>query len=388
MVTAQVGLLDTLDAAGLTAETLYDELTDGRSRSIRVAELVYLAADRVPGLVPTRAEMDAEAKLTLPAKTGLEISQGLLLSEWLANPRTGTHLVESMLEPTGLALEHLDEYRRTGTADFGKVKLVRHGLAATLELSNPRHLNAEDRSTLAATEAAVDLVMLDPNTDIGVFRGGLIDHERYRNVRVFGAGINLTHLYQGRIDYLFYIERDAGFVNKVYRGVRWEGQIHEKPWIGVVERFAVGGACQLMLTMDHVIGTRGSLINLPARKEGIIPGVANLRLPRFVGDRAARQAILSGREWIVGEPDTDALVDEPVDERDVESVLAARIDALTNSGVVSVVANRRVMRIGQEPQDVFRQYMAEYARAQAHCHLSPALISNLEKNWDAANRSI
>ena len=32
-------------------------------------------------------------------------------------------------------------------------------------------------------------------------------------------------------------------------------------------------------------------MTLPARKEGIIPGFANLRLPRFTGDRIARQAI-------------------------------------------------------------------------------------------------
>ena len=51
---------------------------------------------------------------------------------------------------------------------------------------------------------------------------------------------------------------------------------------------------------------------LPARKEGIIPGASNLRLPRFVGDRAARQAILSGREWVAGEPDAALLCDEVV----------------------------------------------------------------------------
>jgi thioesterase DpgC len=30
--------------------------------------------------------------------------------------------------------------------------------------------------------------------------------------------------------------------------------------------------------------------------------------------------------------------------------------------------------------------MAVYAREQAHCHFSPALIANLERHWDAANR--
>ena len=36
-------------------------------------------------------------------------------------------------------------------------------------------------------------------------------------------------------------------------------------------------------------------MTLPARKEGIIPAMANLRLPRFVGDRIARQAIMYER---------------------------------------------------------------------------------------------
>jgi thioesterase DpgC len=30
--------------------------------------------------------------------------------------------------------------------------------------------------------------------------------------------------------------------------------------------------------------------------------------------------------------------------------------------------------------------MSVYAREQAHCHFSAALIGNLERNWDAANR--
>ena len=167
-----------------------------------------------------------------------------------------------------------------------------------LELCNPRHLNAEDGNTLDETEAAVDLVLLDPEIEVGVFRGGVVDHPRYAGERLFGAGINLTHLYYGRIDFLFYVVRDMGYVNKIFRGLAGVG---EKLWIAAVERFAIGGACQLLHVMDHVIAVRGSRLYLPARREGIIPGASNLRLPRFVGDRAARQAILSGREWIAGD---------------------------------------------------------------------------------------
>jgi thioesterase DpgC len=49
--------------------------------------------------------------------------------------------------------------------------------------------------------------------------------------------------------------------------------------------------------------------------------------------------------------------------------------------VVSAAGNRRAFRAGEEPLDTFRRYMAIYAREQAECHLSPALVSNLERNW-------
>ena len=63
------------------------------------------------------------------------------------------------------------------------------------------------------------------------------------------------------------------------------------------------------------------------------------------------------------------------------------IDGFTSSGVVSAAGNRRAMRVGQEPLDMFRRYMAVYAREQAYCHFSPALIANLERNWNAQNRA-
>ena len=129
-----------------------------------------------------------------------------------------------------------------------------------------------------------------------MLRGGVVEHPRYAGRRIFGAGLNLTHLYRGQISYLFFLVRDLGLVHKVYRGLSRAASV-EKLWIAAAETYAIGGACQLLLIVDHIIAEAGTRCTLPARKEGIIPGAANLRLPRFVGDRLARQAILSGREF-------------------------------------------------------------------------------------------
>ena len=376
-----------LEQAGLTVEQLYDELTDNCTRPVRLEDLVYEAAERVPGLAPTRAEIEQERTRKLADKERLELAQGLLLAEILAIPRTGLHLVESMLYPTELALQRLDELRANGTVDLGHARVTRRGRAGVLELCNPRHLNAEDGNTLAETEAAVDLVLLDPEIQVGVFRGGVVDHPRYAGERPFGAGINLTLLYHGLIDFLFYVVRDMGYVNKLYRGLAGPNAT-EKLWIAAVEKFAIGGACQLTHVMDHVIAVRGVRLYLPARKEGIIPGASNLRLPRFVGDRAARQAILSGREWTAGDPDADLICDEVVEQDEIEDAIDRRIEALTSSGLINASANRAAMRAGEEPVDLFRQYMATYSREQAYCHLSPALVHNLEEHWNADRRSV
>jgi len=67
-----------LEQAGLSVEGLYDELTERCTRPVRLEELVYEAAERVPGLVPTRAEMEPERARKLADKEGLELGQGLL----------------------------------------------------------------------------------------------------------------------------------------------------------------------------------------------------------------------------------------------------------------------------------------------------------------------
>ncbi len=367
---------------------LYDELTDGRTRSVRLDALLYAAAERHPGLVPSEAEMVQERGRKLSDKTRVEFRQGLLASAWLSLPEHGAHLLRSMLEPLPEAVALLPELARSGELQIGPVHVTRRGRAGILELSNPRHLNAEDDQTLADTEVAVDLILLDPEIEVGVFRGGVVEHPRYAGRRVLGSGINLTRLYLGMIDFLFYLTRDLGYVNKMFRGLEGPHGPREKLWIGVCEVFAIGGHAQMLHTVDHVIATRGAKLYLPARKEGIIPGASNLRLPRFVGDRAARQAILSGREWTAGEPGAELLVDEVVEEAAVDGALAARIDALTNSGLINAIANRRMLRIAQEPLELYREYMAVYAREQAGCHLSPALVANLERHWNASSRRI
>src|SRR5215831_14332265 len=84
---------------GAHTAALYDALTAGRTRQLRLGELVAQAATLVPGLVPSPAEMDAERGRALPDKEGIELAHGLLISHVLALPGPGRHLIGAMLQP-------------------------------------------------------------------------------------------------------------------------------------------------------------------------------------------------------------------------------------------------------------------------------------------------
>lgn len=205
---------------GRHADAVYDELTDRRTARPRLADLLHRAADRYPGLVPTRAHMAEQAGLAQADKDGSEIDQGIFVRGVLRAPTAGRHLLASMLQPSPRALDLLPRFRRTDRMDLGSVRVERRGTAAHLTVTNGYCLNAEDNALGDAMETAVDLALCDDRIKVGVLRGGVMDHPRHRGRRVFSAGINLRHLHRGQISFVdFLLGRELGYVSKILRGV-------------------------------------------------------------------------------------------------------------------------------------------------------------------------
>jgi thioesterase DpgC len=379
------------------ATEMYAILTANRSKHLRVAELVYNAAEKFPGLLPPRRQIDQERALQRQSmKEGREIDQGLFLSHVLADEACGNHLIHAMLRPKKEALEKLAEFKRAGFVDLGAATVRRKGFVGEVNLTNSKFLNAEDDVSIAALETAADLVLLDDQIKVGVLRGGKVDHPKYRGKNVFNSGINLTHLYYGRISLVeFLMERELGLVNKMYRG-HWRSDFYhellecfvEKPWLAVVDQFAIGGGCQILCVMDRVIAEPGSYFNLPASKEGFIPGVSNLRFPRLVGIQLARHGIFFERAFPAETPEGGMICDEVVPADRMEEAIVTNTAQMIRGGFVSTVANRKALRVGQEPLSSFRHYMAVYSRQQSLCLYDQDLIDNLERMWEPEKRTM
>jgi thioesterase DpgC len=379
------------------APGVYDRLTDGRRRSLRLDDVAQGAAASFPGLAPTPAEVAADREYPQMHQDGVQIDQGILFAHLFADRTCGLHLLHAMTRPTPAALERLASFRATGRVSFPSMTLERQDTLGRITFHHQAWLNAEDEEYQEALEILVDVVLLDDAIRVGVLRGAPMTKAKYAGQRVFGAGINLTHLYHGKIGLVrFMLDRETGPLGKIYRGLSApefdpsdvEDRV-EKPFIAGVDSFAIGGHCQMLLVLDAVVAQRGAYFNLPARKEGIIPGVANLRLPRFVGERATRQGIFFNRDFTAESAEGRMICDEIVDgEEEMERAIARRAADLTSAGVTSMIANRRALRTGAEPLDDFRRYMAVYSREQAYCLYSEALVDNLVRNWNAHQRSI
>jgi thioesterase DpgC len=140
--------------------------------------------------------------------------------------------------------------------------------------------------------------------------------------------------------------------------------------------------------MDRVIAEPDSYFNLPASKEGFIPGSANLRLPRLVGIQNARHGIFFEQKFHAGTPEGMMICDEVVPAEHMEHAIARNAAQMVRAGVTSTVSNRKALRVGQEPLATYRRYMATYSRQQCLCMYDQALIDNLDQNWQPQRRRI
>jgi (3,5-dihydroxyphenyl)acetyl-CoA 1,2-dioxygenase len=365
------------------ADAVYDQLTCGRTVSLRLAELVEAAAAAFPGLVPTAAQLAAERTRTQAAKEGHEIDQGIFLRGVLSSPVAGPHLLEAMRRPTPRALQLLPEFIRTGTADMDSVSIQRHGGTAHLTMRRDDCLNAEDDQQVEDMETAVDLALLDQAVRVCVLRGGEVSHPRYRGKRIFSAGLNLKSLHSGGVSLVgFLLRRELGYISKIVRGAlveesrTWHSAASEKPWIAAVDTFAIGGGTQLLLVCDHVIASSDAYLSLPAAREGIIPGAASFRLGRCAGGRLSRQLVLQDRRIWASEPDARHLVDDVVEPSEMDDAIKRGVRCLLGS---AVVANRRMLNLVQEPQEDFRLYMAEFALQQALRLYDPDVLEKADR---------
>lgn len=119
-----------------------------------------------------------------------------------------------------------------------------------------------------------------------------------------------------------------------------------RPTIAVVEGSALGGGCELVAACDIVIASDRSVFGQPEIKLGVFPPVAALLLPRIIGDKRARELILTG-ELIDGrEAARIGLVNHLVPSDQLEQKADEVLSKLRELSATALEMTRRALDLG------------------------------------------
>ena len=120
-----------------------------------------------------------------------------------------------------------------------------------------------------------------------------------------------------------------------------------KPTIAVVDGPALGGGCELVAACDVVIASERSKFGQPEIKLGVFPPVAAVILPMVIGQKSARELIMTGEIIEAKEAARLGLCNHLVPAAHLEQKLLEVLSKLREMSGVSLEFTRRALDLGR-----------------------------------------
>ncbi|HVS21374.1 MAG TPA: enoyl-CoA hydratase-related protein [Pyrinomonadaceae bacterium] len=119
-----------------------------------------------------------------------------------------------------------------------------------------------------------------------------------------------------------------------------------KPAIAVVDGPALGGGCELVAACDIVIASERARFGQPEIKLGVFPPVAAILLPRIIGEKRARELILTGDLIDASEALRLGLVNYVVPIAELEQATQSVLAKLREVSASSLAMTRAALDLG------------------------------------------
>ena len=120
-----------------------------------------------------------------------------------------------------------------------------------------------------------------------------------------------------------------------------------KPTIALVDGPALGGGCELVSACDIVIATDRARFGQPEVKLGVFPPVAAVLLPLVIGEKRARELILTGEIIDSVEAGRLGLCNHVVPAAHLEQKLTEVLSKLKELSATALEFTRRALDIGR-----------------------------------------
>jgi cyclohexa-1,5-dienecarbonyl-CoA hydratase len=120
-----------------------------------------------------------------------------------------------------------------------------------------------------------------------------------------------------------------------------------RPTIAVIDGAALGGGCELVAGCDIAIASERARFGQPEIKLGVFPPVATVLLPQVIGDKRAREMILTGEMIEAAEALRVGLVNYVVPSNQLEQKTMELLSKLRDLSASSLEVTKRALDLGR-----------------------------------------
>ncbi|MBL8822728.1 MAG: enoyl-CoA hydratase/isomerase family protein [Planctomycetia bacterium] len=241
------------------------------------------------------------------------------------------------------------------------VILINHQPHATIiAINRPERRNALNRELVTALTNAFQAALTDQSRCL-ILTG---------TEKAFCAGMDLAELSEtlDKPDEAQRVHEDAGRLSNLFELI----YSHPKPTIAAVNGAAVAGGAGLVSVCDLAIADPGAKLGYPEVKRGLVAAMVMPHLLRLVGERAARDLLLTGRLVDASEAFRMGFINEVVDAN-----LTANDEALGIKPATSALD--RALAIAKELGESSPNALTITKRLLAECRAGAAANSGLAR---------
>jgi methylglutaconyl-CoA hydratase len=246
--------------------------------------------------------------------------------------------------------------------------LVEHsGQTATITLNRPDKRNALSHRMVAELQTALDEVE-NSRARVAIITGA---------GKSFCAGMDLESLAAIATQSATENQEDSRRMAKLFRRV-WS---YNKPTIAAVNGAALAGGCGIATLCDFTLAAPAATFGYTEVKIGFLPAIVSVFLTRQVGEKQARDLLLTGRTISAEEAKAFGLISEIVPTENLMQRAHELAGILIAASPSSVMRAKRLLTTAAAPgidHDLERAIL-ENARIRCTPDFKEGLASFLEK---------